>query len=139
MKIKRIRCEFHSGFFYIWILILLIIKFNVVYIALVFVLLGCTAKKVVVPDVTANETNNIKEKVLSPTAVEVEVNKLVVTNEVLVEGKNLFEANCAKCHGLYNKSDFTAEQWTPILKRMQGYAKISDEQREKVYAYLITP
>lgn len=55
----------------------------------------------------------------------------------LAEGKALFESNCAKCHGLYDAKDFTAEQWSPIMLNMQKKAKISDEEREKIYAYLI--
>lgn len=54
----------------------------------------------------------------------------------LAEGKSLFENNCGKCHGLYNPKDFNAEQWTPIMSRMQKKARISDEDREKIYAYL---
>ena len=47
--------------------------------------------------------------------------------------------NCAKCHSLYDAKDFTAQEWMPIVMRMQKKAKISDEQREKIYAYLTTP
>lgn len=54
----------------------------------------------------------------------------------LVEGKTLFLNNCAKCHDLYSPEDFNAEQWKPIMLRMQKEAKISDEEREKIYAYL---
>ena len=54
----------------------------------------------------------------------------------LAEGKSIFENNCANCHGLYAPQDFTAEQWKPILLKMQKEAKISDEERDKVYAYL---
>jgi mono/diheme cytochrome c family protein len=54
----------------------------------------------------------------------------------LAEGKSLYENNCAKCHSLYNPKDFNAEQWKPILLDMQKKAKISDEQREKIYGYL---
>ena len=54
----------------------------------------------------------------------------------LAEGKNLYNNNCAECHKLYNPKDFTAQQWTPIMLKMQKKAKISDEEREKIYAYL---
>ncbi len=54
----------------------------------------------------------------------------------LAEGKNLYENNCAKCHKLYNPSDFTKEEWTPILLKMQKNAKIQDAEREKIYNYL---
>jgi len=54
----------------------------------------------------------------------------------LAEGKMVYENNCAKCHILYDAKDFTVEKWTPILARMQKKAKISDEERDKIYAYL---
>lgn len=55
----------------------------------------------------------------------------------LAEGKSLYENNCAKCHDLYKPTDFNAEQWKPILLDMQKKAEISDEQRDKIYSYLI--
>ena len=54
----------------------------------------------------------------------------------LVEGKTLFLNNCSKCHDLYIPKDFNAEQWKPIMLSMQKKAEISDEEREKIYAYL---
>ena len=47
-----------------------------------------------------------------------------------------YENNCAKCHKLYNAKDYTAEQWKPILVSMQKKAKITDQEREKIYTYL---
>ena len=55
---------------------------------------------------------------------------------VVDEGQFIYENNCAKCHDLYNPKDFNPEQWKPILLKMQKEAKISDEEREKIYAYL---
>jgi hypothetical protein len=40
---------------------------------------------------------------------------------------------------LYEKESFTAEQWKPIVLRMQKNTKLTDLQREKIYAYLTTP
>lgn len=52
------------------------------------------------------------------------------------EGKSLYEHNCAKCHTLYDPTKFTAEEWTPILQRMQKKAHIDDAERDKIYAYI---
>lgn len=71
---------------------------------------------------TVAETVKAPEKVLSPE---------------LAEGKVLYENNCGKCHGLYNPSDFTKEQWVPIVNRMQRKAKITDAQRDLVFNYLV--
>ncbi len=60
----------------------------------------------------------------------------VSVSPVVDEGQFIYENNCAKCHDLYNPKDFNAEQWKPILLKMQKEAKISDEEREKIYAYL---
>lgn len=54
----------------------------------------------------------------------------------LAEGKSLYENNCAKCHKLFNPKDFSAEEWKPIVLKMQKKAKIDDATREKIYAYL---
>jgi hypothetical protein len=90
---------------------------------------GCSAKKVVAP------TNEAPVTVVDESVKE----ELVITAETLAEGKTLYGMNCAKCHELYDAKSFTAEEWKPIVLRMQKKARISDEQREKIYAYLTTP
>jgi len=62
--------------------------------------------------------------------------KKVELSADLAEGKSLYENNCAKCHKLYDTKDFTKEQWQPIVLRMQKKARISDEQREKIFNYI---
>ncbi len=54
----------------------------------------------------------------------------------LAEGKSLFVNNCAKCHNLKNPNNYTKEEWTPILLRMQKKAKITDAEREAIYNYV---
>lgn len=54
----------------------------------------------------------------------------------LAEGKTLFQNNCAKCHNLKNPNNYTADEWRPIILRMQKKAKISDAEREKIYNYV---
>ena len=59
----------------------------------------------------------------------------VMTPE-LAEGKSLYENNCAHCHKLYDRKDFTAEEWTPIVQRMQKQANLDDLTTQKIYNYL---
>lgn len=54
----------------------------------------------------------------------------------LAEGRSIYENNCAKCHKLYDPKSNSAEEWTPILIRMQKKAKISDADRDKIYNYV---
>lgn len=56
----------------------------------------------------------------------------------LAEGKLLFENNCGKCHKLFSPEDFSKEEWQPIVMRMQKKARITDEQRDLVYNYLVS-
>lgn len=94
---------------------------------------GCTAKKVAAP---TYEAPPVAVAIVASAPLE---EKLAITPETLAEGKSLYGMNCAKCHELFDKTSYTAEEWTPIVLRMQKKARISDEHREKIYAYLTTP
>jgi cytochrome c5 len=59
-----------------------------------------------------------------------------VMTPALAEGKELYENNCAKCHKLFDAKDFSAEEWKPIVLRMQKKAHLDDLQGEKIYNYL---
>jgi cytochrome c5 len=93
-------------------------------------LFGCATKSRIAPAIE-----------VAPIAVvaESESEELIITAETLAEGKNLYTTSCADCHSLYEKESFTAEQWKPIVLRMQKNTNLSDLQREKIYAYLTTP
>jgi len=62
--------------------------------------------------------------------------KTVVLTADLAEGKSLYENNCAKCHRLYEAKEFSAEEWQPIVARMQKKAHLEDLQGQKIYNYL---
>ncbi len=92
---------------------------------------GCSSKKQTLPSIEV--TQKPLEKEDYPNI------KLEVTADVLTEGKSLYGMHCAKCHELFEPKSFTAEEWKPIVLRMQKEANISDTEREKIYAYLTTP
>ncbi|HMI06706.1 MAG TPA: cytochrome c [Flavobacterium sp.] len=56
----------------------------------------------------------------------------------LEEGKSLYENDCAKCHGLYKPTDFTREEWGPIMAKMQIKARITDEETASIYNYILS-
>lgn len=67
---------------------------------------------------------------------EKEIKSEVALTQNQMEGKTLFEANCNKCHKLYEPATYTSEKWSSILKWMQPKAKISDAEREQIYDYV---
>lgn len=62
--------------------------------------------------------------------------KVVILTAELAEGKNLFENNCAQCHKLFEPTDFSKEQWKPIVSRMQRKANLDEAQGARIYDYL---
>ncbi|MEO5777501.1 MAG: cytochrome c [Flavobacterium sp.] len=71
----------------------------------------------------------------TPPPVKTTTASTVMTAE-LAEGKNLYENNCAKCHKLYDPKEFSAEQWKPIVDRMQKKAHLDDLAGQKIYNYV---
>jgi cytochrome c5 len=59
-------------------------------------------------------------------------------HDEMAEGKSLYENVCNRCHGLYKPTDFTKEQWGPIIASMQIKAGIDNEQTAKIYNYITT-
>jgi cytochrome c5 len=55
----------------------------------------------------------------------------------LLAGKQIYTANCGKCHELYNSKKFNAVQWAEILNRMEIKAGISNAQRRMIEDYLV--
>lgn len=51
-------------------------------------------------------------------------------------GKKLMEGRCTKCHKLHEPTEFSAEKWNRILDKMQPKAKITDNERASIYAYV---
>lgn len=58
--------------------------------------------------------------------------------ENLALGKTIYENSCAKCHDLPNPTDHSAQDWVGIMNRMAPKAKLSEDQREMVYDYIVS-
>jgi len=64
--------------------------------------------------------------------------KYNVPLQTLTQGRELYVNKCASCHNLHLPSQFTKQQWDPIMNRMQKKAKLTDSQREMISRYLET-
>lgn len=53
------------------------------------------------------------------------------------EGELLYKSKCGGCHKLYDKFAYNQTQWTSILLEMEKKSRISFEQKNKIYDYLI--
>lgn len=73
--------------------------------------------------------------VAAETAPTVASGPAMMTPELL-EGKSLYENNCAGCHRLYKSNEFTTEEWGPIVKRMAKKSDLNEIQEKKIYNYI---
>ena len=67
------------------------------------------------------------------------------TLESLNEGKNIFQANCNRCHGLKNPASRTEDKWNTIVPVMVkklntklGKEEIDAKKQELLLQYLVT-
>lgn len=107
-------------------------KYKVLAITVLAAIIYSCASKSNAPTV-ANEPRPAAIPTPAPASVVAE--PTVMTAE-LAEGKSLYDNNCAKCHRLYDAKDFSAEEWKPIVARMQKKAHLDDLQGQKIYNYL---
>lgn len=61
---------------------------------------------------------------------------VVMTKEM--KGQSTFNAKCGTCHGLKVTTDYTAARWETIMVLMSNYAKLSEEEKENVLAFVKT-
>ena len=90
----------------------------------IFILVSCKSKKVVTENVT---------KIEASTTVSSEISMA----EMIAQGESIFQNKCGNCHALPKVKDYSAENWKPIMIRMQKEAEISDKEREYVYNYSV--
>ena len=95
-------------------------KYKVIVLAVLSSIIYSCASKSSVP------TTEVKKE---------EVKTSPMTSE-LTEGMYLYENNCAKSHKLYSPNDFNAEEWKPIVSRMQKKARLTDLDGQKIYNYV---
>lgn len=51
-------------------------------------------------------------------------------------GKSIYETNCGRCHALPPANKFTVQKWTSVVDWMAPKAKLTDQQKAEVLAYV---
>ncbi|MGE5680958.1 MAG: c-type cytochrome [Bacillota bacterium] len=59
-----------------------------------------------------------------------------ISTRELTEGRNIYIDKCSGCHGLKAPSDYTIEEWKPLLEKMKNKAKLNDAENEKVWYFI---
>lgn len=60
------------------------------------------------------------------------------TSEKLVQGKIIYDNNCASCHKLPAPENFTDEKWAAVLKSHRNLTGLSEEMNQLWYEYAIS-
>jgi cytochrome c5 len=90
------------------------------------------AKKITQPEPPPAPAVN---QVVPPADTPKEVAKKMEGPEV-VAGKQTFTTKCARCHGLKEPANFTAQEWVPIMDRMAIKANLDAAEKTNVLAYV---
>lgn len=56
----------------------------------------------------------------------------------IAQGKSIFENSCGRCHKLPDPASHTPVQWVGIMNWMAPKAKLTDEQHQWVYDYIVS-
>ena len=51
-------------------------------------------------------------------------------------GKMVYEAKCARCHGLKDPANYTQARWVGLVNSMAPRAKATDEEKGQILAYV---
>jgi cytochrome c5 len=109
-------------------------------ILFVTVLAACSASKNSSTNKTTNTTSTIVAPVkeVNPELASAQAKVPGITMQELADGKRLFVERCSNCHALKSPSDYTPQQWEPILARMTMRAHIYDDaQKRLIKNYLV--
>lgn len=73
---------------------------------------------------------------VTKTEVVVKTESATVSNEQFLAGKAIYVAKCGKCHNLKEPSRGNMEEWTKWIGRMAPKAKLTDDEKAQVTAYV---
>jgi cytochrome c5 len=73
-----------------------------------------------------------------PSTAPAAAGTVTASADKLAQGKTIFENSCARCHKLPDPTQHTSVQWVGIMNSMAPKAKLTDEQHQMVYDYIVS-
>lgn len=74
----------------------------------------------------------------APVKPAIETNKEVIAVNNFSKGQSIYENSCGKCHDLPDPAEHSAQDWVGIMNRMAPKAKLTEEQHQIVYEYIVS-
>lgn len=90
---------------------------------------GCKSKKntTVTPGANTEAAELAAAKTRIPSTTEADMKK----------GHEIYTTSCARCHGAKNITNHSEQEWTGILDRMAPKAKLTAEEKDAVWKYIL--
>ena len=73
----------------------------------------------------------------TPKQAPAQFNMMTAAAPSVVEGDKTYNAKCGKCHDLKKTTEYTANEWKPIMNSMAVKAKLSTDEKSNVLAYVM--
>jgi len=67
---------------------------------------------------------------------QMDIVRSMETEENKIDGGQIYQANCGKCHELFQPDSRNIGSWMKVMKRMSKEAKLSEQQYKLVSVYL---
>jgi cytochrome c5 len=75
---------------------------------------------------TSSKTANANKEDINPELALAKEKVTGMTMDQLKQGSRMYIRKCSGCHALHKPSQFTAQQWHPILMKMFERSKVKD-------------
>lgn len=72
----------------------------------------------------------------APKEAPAQFNMMTAASPSVIEGEKVYNAKCGKCHDLKKPSEYNAKDWNSIMRSMAPKAKLNEEERSNVMAYV---
>ena len=86
----------------------------------------CVYLSIVLIACTSSKNSNVHGDESDPELVLAKEKVPGITMDQLKHGSRMYIRKCSGCHALHKPSQFTAQQWHPILNKMFERSKVKD-------------